>query len=616
MSDIFVPDLIEETATGIFARHAGRFTLPVLVAPTTTDRLDAHNRLRRQLVTVGCANLKDFAFEFDSSFLGPQSADGFDRLMKLIKLYPGSPITIFGHADPDGEAGYNKWLSERRARAVFGLLLRRIPVWEHLHTVQDGSPGDVWGKKSLQIILNFLGFPPGNLEGTFDAASKQALRDFLDSKGLQALPAQDTVPVRAKVYEAYMDALTPVDPDDPAKGKWRLKPTDFLDGAESPQGGPGDVQGCSFFNPQMILAKKEADNYKKDGKAGEKRRHRANEPNRRVVIYLFEKGTRKPSTWPCPAAAKGITGCEERFWVNGDERRKTQFLEHRRRFGRETPLAKAQLEKPDLDKTLRLAREETTFACRFYHGMALHSPCERDLKMWVIRLWAGGPEAPLAGARYAATVGTDPGAPVIRGVTSPSGILGLPLFDDQVRIRLRVDVGPAVVKGLPAPLPGIVVPPRRGPQFRAVTADAAAGDPPVAKPAAATTTDSQAFPGEDTFLELVLDGGALTRLKGPRPPDQPVGPDPDPDPGAEFDAVEEEPLLDVERRRGAAQRLRNLAFGGEVLEVDDAALRAALRQFQLGFRPPAQATGDLDAETIDQLQLRYGEQIVVERPPT
>ena len=45
-------------------------------------------------------------------------------------------------------------------------------------------------------------------------------------------------------------------------------------------------------------------------------------------------------------------------------------------------------------------------------------------------------------------------------------------------------------------------------------------------------------------------------------------------------------------------------------------LQAALKQFQLLFRTAAQATGNLDAETIDQLQLRYGEQISVERPPT
>ncbi len=619
MSDIFVPDLIEETATGIFARHAGRFTLPVLVAPTTSDRDDAHNRLRRQMVTVACANLKDFAFAFDSSFLAPTSADGFDRLMKLIKLYPGCPLSVFGHADPDGKPTYNKWLSERRAQSVMGLLLRRTAVWEHLFSQQDGAPGDLWGKASLQVMLDTLKFPPGNLTGAFDAESKKALRGFLDSIGSQALPAQDTAPVRAKLFQAYMDALTPVDPEDPAKGKWKLKGDDFLAGATATMGNPGDVQGCSLFNPQMVLAKREAEGYEKGGKPGEKRRHRANEPNRRVVIYLFEKGTKKPSTWPCPPASKGISQCEERFWVDGEERKNTRFTEHRRRFGKETPLGKAVLEPPDLKRSLKLAREETTFACRFYHGMALHSPCERDLKMWVLRLWAGGPDAPLAGARYAATIGTDAGAPIIRGVTTASGILGLPLFDDQVTITLRVDVGPAVIKGFPAQFTGIVVKPQRGPQFRAITettTTTTAGDTDGAVTAPAPTSDSQAFPGEELFFKLVLNGGALARIKGPPPPKPPGTPDPDPDPGADFDAVDQVPLAEAERQRGVAQRLRNLNFGDAKLEVDVVLLRSAIREFQLGFRTPDNSSGNLDDATVDQLQLRYGEQIDVERPPT
>ena len=145
MSDIFIPDLIEETANGVFARHAGRFTLPVLIAPTTDDRADAHNRLRRQLVTVACANLSDYNFDFDSSVLLPKVKGGLVSLMRLVKLYPGSPLSLFGHADPDGKAPYNKHLSERRAQVLFGLLLRRVSVWEHLYSLQDGAPGDVWG---------------------------------------------------------------------------------------------------------------------------------------------------------------------------------------------------------------------------------------------------------------------------------------------------------------------------------------------------------------------------------------------------------------------------------------------------------------------------------------
>src|ERR1700710_3019862 len=137
MSEIGIPELIEETSVGIFARHPQRFELPVLVARTTADRADASNRVRQSLVTVACANLKDFAFAFDSSFLAPESAPGFTSLSKLLTLYPGFPISIFGQADPVGSPEYNKFLSERRARSVFGLLLRRTDVWEHLFSDQD-----------------------------------------------------------------------------------------------------------------------------------------------------------------------------------------------------------------------------------------------------------------------------------------------------------------------------------------------------------------------------------------------------------------------------------------------------------------------------------------------
>ncbi|MBC7897291.1 MAG: OmpA family protein [Cytophagaceae bacterium] len=616
MSDIFIPDLIEETPNGVFARHAGRFTLPVLIAPTTDDRADAHNRLRRQLVTVACANLSDYNFDFDSSFLAPRVKGGLEKLMRLVKLYPGSPLSIFGHADPDGKAAYNKHLSERRAQALFGLLLRRISVWEHLYTLQDGAPGDIWGKRSLQVMLQELKFEPGNVEGNFDGPTRQALRAFLDSVDGKTIPAQDTKAARAKLFEAYMDAITPIDSEKPGV-KWRLSSADFLSGAPDGMGTPGDVQGCSFFNLQMVLAKQEENNYAKAGKPGETRRHRANVPNRRVVIYLFEKGTKKPKTWPCPPASKGITGCEERFWVDGKDRHEVKFEAHRRRFGKAVPPGREILQPPNFEKSQRFAREETTFSCRFYHGVALHSPCERDLKMWVLRLWAGGPDAPLANANYAATVGTDANAPVIRGTTTASGILGLPLFDDEVTITLRVDVGPAVTKGFPPSRPGIVVPPtnRPAPRNNVQAGDLTNADNVTADKPEARSTDSQAFPGESQFLALTLTGGRLLRVKGPTP-EVPKPDDPDPDPGAEFDVVDVVVLSNAERNQGAGQRLRNLAFGGAELETDATRRRDALKEFQLLFRRAPNNTGDLDTETIDRLHERHGEVISAERPPT
>ena len=118
MADIFVPDFIEETKAGIFARHPSRATLPVLSAPTTPERATATNRVRQHLVTVACSNLKDRAFAFDSSVLHPDMAEGIERLARLVALYPDSPLTLFGHADPEGPARNGRHVQQVPERAA------------------------------------------------------------------------------------------------------------------------------------------------------------------------------------------------------------------------------------------------------------------------------------------------------------------------------------------------------------------------------------------------------------------------------------------------------------------------------------------------------------------
>lgn len=609
MSEIFIPELIEETSVGIFARHPQRFELPVLVAPTTADRPDASNRVRQSLVTVACANLKDFAFAFDSSFLAPTSADGFNSLAKLLTLYPGFPISLFGHADPVGNEVYNKFLSERRARSVFGLLLRRTEVWEHLFSDQDQARGDVWGVRAIQMMVGSLGFPPGE-DGKFDATTEQAFRDALLSLGgaVPGRPVQNTAATRKVLFAAYMDFLMPIDPRD-ATRKFRLDPVDFLDGAKSPLGAPGDLQGCSEFNPQMIFARDERLDFKQRGKAGEQDRNAANEPNRRVVIYVFDKGTTKPANWPCPTAKAGIKGCKDRFWSDGEKRVSVEFVAHRRRFGREVPESLRTLDPPDAAKAARFGRAETTFGCRFYHGFALHSPCERDLKMWVLRVRAGGAAAPIGGARYAAFVGNDPSSPVVRGVTTANGTMGLPVFDTTVIMTLKLDVGPAA---LPPVLPSeelVIDDPRvadppdpRGPSLPVV--------PPKVTPAGGTI-DSQAFPGEDHFHIITLDAGKLARVSSVPKPASDDAPLTSP-----FDADVTPPVTAAENRQGTAQRLRNLAFGDATLLTAQAALTEAVRRFQLTFRSKNQADGNPDADTMNRLVAAYGELIKTESPPT
>src|SRR6266478_8436906 len=142
-----------------------------------------------------------------------------------------------------------------------------------------------------------------------------------------------------------MNALFPVPLD---------KVQDFLArGADAK--GKGDFQGCSEFNLLVSLSTTE------NTSLSHEKRNQENQPNRRVVVYLFRAGAKvQAALWPCPNADQPTAGCRKRFFVTptkGDDRRK------------------AGPERREHDKV-----EDTpddTFACRFYDQIAHLSPCER-----------------------------------------------------------------------------------------------------------------------------------------------------------------------------------------------------------------------------------------------
>ena len=135
-----------------------------------------------------------------------------------------------------------------------------------------------------------------------------------------------------------------------------LKKTDFL--GRGAAGGKADYQGCSDFNPLLLLSKDE-------NKSLSKTKWRLlNQPNRRVVLFLFS-ATRKidPSQWPCPLATEGTAGCRKRFFSDAEKRRAPGG--ERREFG----------------------KTQDTYACRFYQFFAESSPCERLMHYVKIRLF-------------------------------------------------------------------------------------------------------------------------------------------------------------------------------------------------------------------------------------
>lgn len=369
---------IDVSEHGIFGPHPERLDLAGTIAPAATNEF---NTLREPIFPIACALLPERHFEFDSSFVKPDVAEGLRRLVVLRNAHPDSPISVFGHADPVGDDNYNKTLSGRRARAIYALLVRDAAIWEDLFSHPFGR--DNWGTASLQSMLDTLGFKPGRVDGKEDDSSRNAVKAFEKKRGLPETGSMNAS-AREQLFLAYMDALyggvfTPLD-----------KKKDFL-GRNADADGKGDYQGCGEFNPIIMFSRAENEKFQKATNKSD--RDVQNAPNRRALVYLFKAGaTIDISKWPCPRAKEGVDACKKRFFSDAAERRKFQ-------------------EKPREYKDTR-----DTFACRFYDRIAHDSPCERRLRLLQIRLFdASG--APMAGAPFLAVTG----AREVRGTTTLQG---------------------------------------------------------------------------------------------------------------------------------------------------------------------------------------------------
>jgi hypothetical protein len=269
---------------GTVASHPDQSTQPLLVAPTTASEF---NTLGLDIVPVACLALHDVVFDFDSSFPTPDVANILKELPGLRDNHKNAkqqlpPLSIFGHADPVGGDIYNKPLSGRRARAIYGLLTHDVDVWERLYNEE-------WSNQNALKIMR-------------DATGKSAGTS------------------RKELMPAYMALLFP--------GK--LAKADFLGLGADPKG-KADFQGCSDFNLLVVLSKDENQSMPHE------QRNQDNRPNRRVVVYLFRPGQKiSTALWPCPAAEdKSITACRARFFgppKTGDDRR--QAGSDRREFAK------------------------------------------------------------------------------------------------------------------------------------------------------------------------------------------------------------------------------------------------------------------------------------------
>ncbi|MGZ5090779.1 MAG: OmpA family protein [Burkholderiales bacterium] len=314
------------TEGGTGADHAPIPPLNVLAGPATGSE---SNLIRAAIFPLACWRLGDIRFHFDSSFVVPEARAEFQSLSRLIKNHTGKlgppPLSIFGHADPTGNDDYNKALSGRRAAAIYAALTRRTEIWEDLfsNTGKFAQPaaGDQWADAAIGSMRTALNRTE---TGKTTAVQRQSL--FLEYMNFLCID----------------DGLKPFQVD-PKAG--------FL-GGQADALGKGDYQGCSEFNPILLLSR--ADQQKFAQQKDHTERDSANAPNRRVMVLLFRPGSKiVPSRWPCPRAKEPTAACRKRFFSDGEKRRSNQ--ESKREFK---------------DK-------EDTFACRFYQRLVTRSPCER-----------------------------------------------------------------------------------------------------------------------------------------------------------------------------------------------------------------------------------------------
>jgi hypothetical protein len=460
--------------TGVIATHPEDIEFRHAVA-TSHEGDNTRNTIKPFLIAVGCSLVPDRHFQFDSSFVTPDAKPGMIRLARLFEdltdptvdspdeFDKTPPLSVFAHADPVGTPEYNSILSARRARAVYGMLIRDADIWDDLFTHAHPMGGDVWGKAALQTVVDFNNSQPGG--GGPDADSEATVKAAQTDKGL-----------RKQLFLTYMN-LVCVKRKGDKEEPFVLQKRNFLGRGADPNG-KGDLQGCGEFNPTLILSKEQLRAFEKA--RDEAGRNAANERNRRVLVFLFKPASKiDPKKWPCPDVKDRNPGaaCRKRFWggqLDGDQRIKEDERE---------------------EKEFKRGRfQRKTFACRFYQGIAQDSPCEGIHKQWVIRVLLDVPRedlnpprepTPLANKRFLVQMSEAAEAPRIRGRTDSDGVIRLPVFDEKATMTLKLEVG------------DILLP-------EGVTREPEKGD--ASKEAAAETSKD-----EDKFMTFTLKAGDLLK---------------------------------------------------------------------------------------------------------
>lgn len=188
---------------------------------------------------IDCFGIPGATFRFGRSFIRPSSSAFIVQILRKAEEFPDTQLCVFGHTDSADDPRDNKRLSERRAWALWAILVNDPQTWV---TLRDHAREN-WDEREFRRVHEAIG------SGRTSKPGKAEFDEYFTvlREGLDALP------------------------------KSRFLKEGAVDG----------FMGCGEFNHLVKNARphNNADNQAK------------NEPNRRVMVFFFDAA--RPPRLPC-----------------------------------------------------------------------------------------------------------------------------------------------------------------------------------------------------------------------------------------------------------------------------------------------------------------------------
>jgi len=134
-----------------------------------------------RLTTESVITFRNISYARDSDEILPDSEKDLNLLLDLLKEYPRMTIELNSHTDKEGDADYNKDLSQRRAAKVWVWLVGRGVIPDRISAIGWGEifPAIVSKREAKQYPYLVEGFPL--TENFIASLSTEEQRDVADS---------------------------------------------------------------------------------------------------------------------------------------------------------------------------------------------------------------------------------------------------------------------------------------------------------------------------------------------------------------------------------------------------------------------------------------------------